>query len=116
MRFLSLPNTPESRRALQQHVPGAYFTMVKPKKRLPAVRGPVTLIGFPYLLVAGAHVKDEVVYQSAKALHGARTELIASHGIFRGFSPGKMVVDSKGVPYHPGAIKFYREKGMWPSK
>lgn len=116
MRFLSLPNTPASRRILQEHVPGAYFDLVRPAKRMPAVRSPVTLLGFPYLLVVGAHVDDEVVYRTAKALYGARADLIATHGIFRGFSPDKMVVDTAGVPYHPGAIKFYREKGMWPPK
>lgn len=116
MRFLSLPVTPESRRILQQHLPGAEFVLVKPQKRLPAVRAPVNLISYPYLLVAGAHVKEDTVYQVTKALYGAKKDLVASHGIFRAFSPKKMAIDTAGVPYHPGAIRFYREAGMWPPK
>jgi TRAP-type uncharacterized transport system substrate-binding protein len=31
------------------------------------------------------------------------------------FNPARMTTDI-GVPYHPGAIRYYREIGQWPPK
>ena len=33
--------------------------------------------------------------------------------MLRGFSRQKMVKDNMTIPYHPGAIKAYKELGLW---
>ena len=33
--------------------------------------------------------------------------------VFRRFKPTNMIPDYKGVGFHPGAIKFYKEVGLW---
>lgn len=45
LRFLSLTDTPATRRILAERLPGARFDIVKPAQRLPTVRAPVTLVG-----------------------------------------------------------------------
>jgi len=43
-------------------------------------------------------------------------ELEPIHPQFRGWRPEVFVQDFATIPYHPGAIKFYKEKGMWSAK
>ena len=50
-----------------------------------------------------------------KAMHDNKGDLEAAVPGFREFAPGKMAKPST-VDYHPGAIKFYTEKGLWPPK
>ena len=34
--------------------------------------------------------------------------------VFNRFSPDNMIPDYKGVKFHPAAVKFYTEAGLWP--
>ena len=56
-------------------------------------------------------VSNKQVYKVVKALHANKQKLIGSHGMFKQFNPGTMHVDL-GVPYHPGAARFYKEMGL----
>ena len=116
IRFLSLNNSPAKQATLSSIAPGAFFKVVKPSKRMPYIEKPTTMIGFDYMILTHAGLSDEVAYKAAKALHGGKKSLVASHGIFNGFQPGGMAKKDLGIDYHPGAIKFYRESGQWPPK
>ena len=41
--------------------------------------------------------------------------MIKGHPVFRSFRPNAMT-EEIGVPWHPGAIKYYKEIGQWPPK
>jgi len=58
----------------------------------------------------------EAAYKLAKALYNNQKDLAAAHGIFRRFNPKKMAAVTSIVPFHPGAIKFYKEVGIWPAR
>ncbi|NIR29567.1 MAG: TAXI family TRAP transporter solute-binding subunit [Gammaproteobacteria bacterium] len=115
VRFLSLPNTPEAEKALQAVAPNAYLAEVKPHPKLTGIVAPVTLMGYEYTLIAGKDVPDEAVYELVKAVHQNQKALAAAHGIYNRFDPARMALEV-GVPYHPGAEKYYREVGIWPPK
>ena len=68
---------------------------------------------FDYLLLVGTHVKEEVAYKAVKALYGNKKQLVAGHGVYRGFAPKLMGKKGIGVDYHPGSVRFYREVGIW---
>lgn len=112
VRFLSLDATPAKLAKMRSIAPGAFFTTVKPSKRMPYIEKPTTMVGFDYLILAGKHVSDEVAYKSAKALFENKKALIAGHGVYRRFQPKEMAKKGVGVDYHPGAMKFYREAGI----
>jgi len=116
IRFISIEATPEKEKIMAKVAPGTYYTTVNPSKRLPYITKPTTMVGFDYLLAVGAHVKDEVVYKVAKALYENKKALIEGHGVYRGFQPKQMVAKVRVAPYHPGAIKFYKEVGLWTDK
>jgi len=64
-------------------------------------------------LLAGAHVPDEVVYKYVKAVaeNEARVQSIGG-SLKTSFTTAKMATDPSGLPYHPGALRYYKEKGL----
>jgi TRAP transporter TAXI family solute receptor len=112
IRFISMKADPSTLGILQKIAPAAYFTIVKPSKRLPYITEPVKMIGFDYLIVTNSKVSDAVAYKAAKALHQNKKALIAAHGVLRGFSPKLINKKVLGLAYHPGAIKYYKEAGL----
>ena len=112
VRFIPLKEKPGSLKILRSVAPGAYYSIVKPSKRMPYITEPVKMVGFDYLLQVGAKVSNGVAYKAAKALHQNKKALIAAHGIFRGFKTKLIAKQGLGVAYHPGAIKYYREAGL----
>ena len=56
---------------------------------------------------------DDVVYSVVKMLHEGKDELVKGQPVFRNFDP-KGMNEEIGVPWHPGAIKFYKEVDQWP--
>lgn len=113
IRFLNLPQSPQNAKIVSDIAPGAFYSVVMPVKRMPYIDKPTTMLGFDYLIVVGSHVPDSVAYNAVKALYGNKAGLIAGHGAFRGFSPEMMGKKGIGVDYHPGAVKFYKEAGIW---
>jgi TRAP transporter TAXI family solute receptor len=64
-------------------------------------------------LLAGKHVSDEVVYKYVKAIAENEARVKAIGGNLKGsFAAAKMTSNPSGLPVHPGALRYYREKGM----
>ena len=64
-------------------------------------------------LLAGAHVPDEVVYKYVKAIaeNEARVQGIGG-SLKTSFAAAKMATNPAKLPYHPGALRYYKEKGL----
>jgi TRAP transporter TAXI family solute receptor len=58
---------------------------------------------------------DEAAYLIARALWKNNDQLLAIHPAFKTWHEN-MVLDLGLVPYHPGAIRFYKEIGAWSDK
>lgn len=115
VRFVSLYDAPDRAAAMTKLVPGTYVAKVEPGPGRFAVAEPTNFMGYMFMLVGGAKAPDEAVYKVVAALHANKEALAASHPSLRAFDPNKMVEKLPGVEYHPGAIRFYREKGLWPA-
>jgi len=64
-------------------------------------------------LLAGSHVPDEVVYKYVKALAENEARVQAIGGSLKtSFTTAKMATNPADLPYHPGALRYYREKGL----
>jgi TRAP transporter TAXI family solute receptor len=62
-------------------------------------------------LVASAKTPDETIYQIVRATFENFNEFKSLHPAFANLDPAKMVKDGLSAPLHPGAVKYYKEKG-----
>ncbi|MGO3343852.1 MAG: TAXI family TRAP transporter solute-binding subunit [Marinomonas sp.] len=62
-------------------------------------------------LVTSVDVPDEVVYQLVKAVFENFDSFKRLHPAFAQLTPQEMIKSSLVAPLHPGAIKYYKEKG-----
>jgi len=64
-------------------------------------------------LLAGSHVPDEVVYKYVKAIAESEARVQSIGGSLKtSFTTAKMATNAANLPYHPGALRYYKEKGL----
>jgi TRAP transporter TAXI family solute receptor len=64
-------------------------------------------------LLAGSHVSDEVVYKYVKAVAESESRVQSIGGSLKtAFTTAKMATNPANLPYHPGALRYYKEKGL----
>ena len=63
-------------------------------------------------LITSADADDELVYAVAKALYENRETVVSRHAAGRAINPSNVVRDT-GTEFHPGAVRFYQEIGIW---
>jgi len=74
--------------------------------------GPVKAVDFGTNVVVHKDMPDNIAYGITKAIVEARDALVAEHKAMAGFvarDAGKP--ENNGIPLHPGATRFYKEKG-----
>jgi len=65
------------------------------------------------LLVANANMDDKTAYNIVKAVFEHREELIRVHKEAENFKlENQKSAAAGGIPWHPGAVRFYKEKGV----
>ncbi|MGB0631195.1 MAG: TAXI family TRAP transporter solute-binding subunit [Alphaproteobacteria bacterium] len=111
IRVLSAEMNDKTQAALQKIAPGAVLATIQPSPRFPGVKGPTNTLIAPFIINASTKTPDETVYKVVKALYENKKKLVTSHKAFGGFEPGKINRDL-GLKYHPGAQKFFKEKGL----
>jgi TRAP transporter TAXI family solute receptor len=72
---------------------------------------PTETYGVLATMVTSAKVPEETVYQVTKAVFENFNEFKSLHPAFANLDPAKMVKDGLSAPLHPGAAKYYKEKG-----
>lgn len=64
-------------------------------------------------LITSNNVDEELVYIFTKTLYTHRAEVAKAHPAGKAINPNNAARDT-GTPFHPGAIRFYKEIGIWP--
>lgn len=107
LRYFPLDESPDAVARLQEVLPGAYVTAVKVRDSDEVVQS----LAYDFVLFTSTEIDDDMVYNVVKALHENTESLAAS---VNGWDPKFAIADSP-VEYHPGAIKYYKEVGLWPN-
>ena len=63
-------------------------------------------------LITAANLDAETVYQFTKILYEQRAEVVKIHPAGKAINPKNIIKDT-GTPFHPGAIRYYEEIGIW---
>jgi TRAP transporter TAXI family solute receptor len=112
-RFLSLNPDPKAILAYQKIFPGS-IKQIKPAPDLAGVKQPIHMAAFEDLLIANKDlVSDETAYKLVKTLWDKNKELRKAHVNLQYVTHKAMVTEGSPMPFHPGAIKFYKETGVW---
>lgn len=113
VRFISVLEGETAAAAVAQSLPGSYVSRVEPSERMPEITEAVDLLGYQYALLTHADASEEMIYEMVKALHANKAALAEAHGSFNRFDPTAMANQVEGASFHPGAVRFYREAGIW---
>lgn len=78
---------------------------------------PAELLGYTYpQLTTLASTDEEVVYNLLKALDRAFPEYENANSVMPNWQLEESGVTPAGAPFHPGAIRYLRERGIWTDK
>jgi TRAP transporter TAXI family solute receptor len=113
-RYLSTGTAPNADEKASEALPTSRTVKIKPGKNATGVvDDPTTLLAIDVAMFTNKDVPDDVVYKVVKTIYEGKPDLIKALGAFARFNPKNMARKSS-VPYHPGAIKAYKELGIWP--
>jgi TRAP transporter TAXI family solute receptor len=112
LRALSIEPTEENLATVREHWPVAFFTEIEGGST-PGVTETAWYMAYPQAVFTNANVADDAVYAMTKALYENKDTLVESFRPFAGFQPDAMVGDIAPSEYHPGAVRFYEEVGIW---
>jgi uncharacterized protein len=115
LRVLPMSDAPDAVARMKKALPQGYVYEVKPRPGLAGVTAPTKVLAYDYVLVAGKHVKDEVVFRLLSAMYENKAILAGSFGGFNAFDPERM---SKRIEaeYHTGAQLFMVKTAQWPPR
>lgn len=116
IRILPIPDTPAAEAGMQREYPGSYVITMKPRKGFPGIEKPTRAMAYDFLLNSSTEVPAELVYKVTKALAANKKTLVSVSRVYGRFSKSMMARPYKGVQYHEGAIRYYKEAGLWPPK
>ena len=74
----------------------------------------VNSFGVAATLVSSTDVSDDVVYAVVKSVFENFDTFKRLHPAFANLKPEQMVKDGLSIPLHPGAVRYYKEKGYLP--
>jgi TRAP transporter TAXI family solute receptor len=95
--------------ALKKQNPG-YNKLVIKAGTYPKQDKDVPVIGYSTHIVAACDLPEDVVYKMTKAMASNVDTMAAVVKPITGLTPKDMAVDI-GVPFHKGALKYYKEVG-----
>jgi hypothetical protein len=92
-------------------LPGATLRTMPVQATSPGIDPGNLVFSYAYTLFTHAGMADDVVHRMAKAMHDRAADLRATSPLWEEFDP-KGMGGGVGVPYHPGAIRFFRDAGV----
>ena len=108
IRLLSIP---DDKIKEMQKINVGYLKRIIPKGTYPGVDYDVATIGYFTHMVISAKLPDAVVYQITKVIAENLDRLAQVVKDMKGVTVEDLALDI-GVPFHPGAARYYKEKGV----
>jgi uncharacterized protein len=89
----------------------AYKLVTIPKGTYPKQDKDVQVIGYYTHVIAACSLPEDTIYRITAATFGGKDNMSAIYKELAKLTPDVMAQDI-GVPFHPGAAKWYKEKGI----
>jgi TRAP transporter TAXI family solute receptor len=111
VRFLPGSTDPKDIKKATDVYPGGTYKIWKPGTA--GIKVDTPLWTYATFCVTSTHLPDAVAYELLNAWWNYYKETWPLHPACPGWTSEMFVIRDTTVPYHDGAIKFYKEKGVW---
>ena len=111
IRFLPMDESADALARMQEAVPSSYIATVQPTQATTGVDEPLPTMHYNYTMFVNADLPDDLVYDLTSVLAENSEQMEGAVPLFRQLDPKELWRDF-GVPYHPGAIRYYEENGI----
>ena len=99
--------------AARKIMPWGYLTDIGPGPFYTGVDKPMKVYSFDNVMITNAKVPDDFIYKLLDAMEKGKGDIVAVAPAMAEFSPA-FAYKQYGVPYHPGALKFFKERNLSP--
>jgi TRAP transporter TAXI family solute receptor len=89
-----------------------YSRLVIPKPAYPGLTTDIGVVGVQNALVVHEAMEEQLAYDLTRVLFEKQAELARIHPEARHLALAR-AVEGSPAPFHPGAVRFYRERGAW---
>ena len=98
---------------LSETMPGSRVIEIEPDEDSVGMDGPVRVSGILDFLNSGVHLADDAAYSIIKVIHENWEALRRDYSQIRPVTANEVLPDTLTHPFHPGAIRYWRETGLW---
>jgi TRAP-type uncharacterized transport system substrate-binding protein len=100
--------------AARKIMPWGYLSDAVPGPIFTGVEKPMKVYSFDNVIVTNAKVPDDFIYKVLQTMENNKADLVAVQPILRDFSGAYAYKNYGGVPYHSGALKYFKERNLTP--
>jgi TRAP transporter TAXI family solute receptor len=112
LRFISIDSSVDAMKRAYDIFPGVRAVLAKANSAEGVVED-TQVFGFDFYFVTNAMLPDDAVYAVVKTVWESLPELRQTHPAFNLWTQERMAAADVMLPYHPGAIRFFKEMGVW---
>jgi TRAP transporter TAXI family solute receptor len=98
---------------LAEIMPGTRVVTIEPREGRIGVTEPIRVSSVPDMLNTGVHMSDDEAYAIVRTIYSNWDALQAELPQLEGLRASDLAPADNMHPYHPGAIRYYREVGLW---
>jgi len=114
VRHLSIDCSAEGEKRLRRSVPGYYPHWLK-RGQATAIVEDTCVNAYDIYLTSHKGAADRVISTVLKGIWDNIEKLPPLHPNFKDWTRQRAVDPDVTMPYHPGAIQFFKERGVWPA-
>jgi TRAP transporter TAXI family solute receptor len=111
IRYLPLFDDQAALDRMHRVLPPAYVATLDPAPNRAGVAEPTKLLYYDYVMFVNDQMKKDTVYKLTQVPFHKQSELAEGMPLFKQTDVKRLYRDI-GVPYHEGAIAFYKDKGV----
>jgi TRAP transporter TAXI family solute receptor len=109
----ALEMDPNGMPAARKINPWGYLTDISPGPFYTGVDKPTKVYSFDNVMITSSKVPDDFVYKLLDSMEKSKGDIVAIAPAMAEFSPA-FAYKQYGVPYHPGALRFFKERNLSP--
>lgn len=110
IRFLPIDSSPEAMARMRKIYP---IVVTKVKAGPPGIRKDMMLTRLPVYIITHKNVSSDLIYQVAKTMWEHNAEFKKMNRRLRSWNTANFADPQAIIQYHEGAIRLYKEKGVW---